>query len=175
MVSNSYKTKGDSPMNPKQQELRQLEKSVSLDPIIYMSSPSPLISVVPSPGRDYACRQRYLRSYTLDANYNNKPKQMMSPAQRAKNWFLRKEKKQTTKSTDCNSMSSFEDAASKLQAGRLALMAGDVIKTQRLQGVTIISIRARSYEEFSRSGFVIETEEHKSWNQDGLHRCMLQG
>ncbi|WOG93161.1 hypothetical protein DCAR_0312442 [Daucus carota subsp. sativus] len=111
MVSNSYKTKGDSPMNPKQQELRQLEKSVSLDPIIYMSSPSPLISIVPSPGRDYACRQRYLRSYTLDANYNNKPKQMMSPAQRAKNWFLRKEKKQTTKSTDCNS---FFRAASSL-------------------------------------------------------------
>lgn len=74
-------------------------------------------------------------------------------------------------------MSSFEDAASKLQAGRLALMAGDVIKTQRLQGVTIHILYQYpcKHEEFSRSGFVIETEEHKSWNQDGLHRCMLQG
>ncbi|KAK1383410.1 hypothetical protein POM88_021145 [Heracleum sosnowskyi] len=102
MVSKSNKTSCDSPINLKQQERHQLEKSMSSDPILYMSSPSPLISVVPSPGRDYACRQRYLRSYTLDANYNNKQTQIRSPAQRAKNWFLKKEKKQSTKSGTIN-------------------------------------------------------------------------
>ncbi|KAL8124789.1 hypothetical protein AgCh_012446 [Apium graveolens] len=110
MVSNSKKTGADSPIN-----LKQLEKSMSSDPILYMSSPSPLISVVPSPGRDYACRQRYLRSYTLDANYNDKEKQTMSPAQRAKNWFLKKEKNQSTKSANINPSSicnSFFQAAS---------------------------------------------------------------
>lgn len=106
MVSNSKKTSGG---DRKQQEHRQLEKSMSSDPILYMSSPSPMISVVPSPGRDYACRQRYLRSYTLDAKHNNKQKQMMSPAQRAKNWVLKKDKKRSTRtgtinaSSDCNS------------------------------------------------------------------------
>lgn len=61
--------------------------------LLYYPSPEIIVPIA-SPGRDYACRQRYLRSYTFE-----KQKQNAAAAQRTKKYLINKNS--TTKS--CNS------------------------------------------------------------------------